>query len=553
MLDVDDLIKLGFKISPPVTSYLAAIRLANAAKIHRPRPYTMGADYTTWPGVFSHRWIGRHTTPEDLSPVLPSESEVADLFRRRTQMDGSPLTLMCPQGSTLLFISAAQWFTDSFLRTFGAKGPVDQTDSNHEVDLCQIYGLNDFQTDMLRERDPDTNELTHRLAFRLDTQGEMWAPKLFQKNQSGGVKLAPPFDGSLATGENYGKPLHDPCKLWNAVKRAHPGLSDHAIDQLLLDFHATGLDNGNGTIGYITINTLMLRAHNTFADLLWREKRGISGWDKERVFQTTRCTLIALLIKLVLEDYIAHIANMPFKLPVGVNRWQPWHHSNQIAIEFNLLYRWHSMIPERFIIDGAQVGPEGFRFNPRLVEQTGLAEMIRSLSRQPAARMSLRNTPDFLFQRPAPGAPAPVEATIALTRKARLPSLNTYRHHFCRKPHSSFTEMVGDQPFADELIADLSRLYCDVNRVELFPGLFAEQHKGDVIMGDLMTSMVAYDAITQLMNNPMVSKNLYSAETFSEKGFQLLKKTSSFSQVARFVGLDLQPEDCTLGRRPGGT
>ena len=113
--------------------------------------------------------------------------------------------------------------------------------------------------------------------------------------------------------------------------------------------------------------------------------------------------------------------------------------------------------------------------------------------------------------------------------------------------------MIGDQPFAEELIADLSRLYCDVNRVELFPGLFAEQHKGDVIMGDLMTSMVAYDAITQLMNNPMVSKNLYSAETFSEKGFQLLKKTSSFSQVARFVGLDLQPEDCTLGRRPGGT
>ncbi len=549
MLDVDDLIDLGFKVAPRFTSYVTAIRLANAAKMHRPRPYILNKDYTTWSGVYSQRWIGRHTQPEDPSPILPSESEVADLFRRRTQIDGSPLTLLCPQGSTLFFISAAQWFTDSFLRTFVAPDTFGQTDSNHEVDLCQIYGLNDFQTDMLRERDPDTKELTHRLAFRLDAQGEMWAPKLFQKDQSGGVKLAPPFDGSLATGNNCGKPLHDPCKLWNAVKRAHPGLSKRAIDQLLLDFHATGLDNGNGTIGYIVINTLMLRAHNTFADLLWREKRGTACWDKERVFQTTRCTLIALLIKLVLEDYIAHVANMPFKMPVGANRWQPWHHANQIAIEFNLLYRWHSMIPERFIIDGAQVGPEGFRFNPRLVEQTGLAEMIRSLSRQQAGRISLRNTPDFLFQRPASGALSPVEATIAVSRRARLPSLNVYREHFGRRKHASFTEMVGDQPFADELIADLSRLYCDVNRVEMFPGLFAEQHKGTVIMGDLMTSMVAYDAITQLLNNPMVSKNLYSEQTFSAKGHQLLQKTSSFAQVANFVGLDLPPEDCTMGRR----
>ncbi len=549
MLNIDDLINLGFKIAPRTTSYISAMRLANAARVHRPRPYTLGADYTSWPGVYSNRWIGRHTPPEDPSPILPSESEVADLFRRRTQIDGSPLTLLCPQGTTVLFISVAQWFTDSFLRTFGPTGPFDQTDSNHEVDLCQIYGLNDFQTDMLRERDPETGEMTHRLAFRMDENGEMWPPKLFQKDQSGGVKLAPPFDGSLAEGDNAARPLHDPCKLRNSLKRAHPELTRQQVDQRLLDFHATGLDNGNGTIGYTAINTLMMRAHNTFADLLLREKRGTDGWDKERVFQTTRCTLIALLIKLVIEDYISHVANMPFHLPVGVNRWQRWHHSNQIAIEFNLLYRWHSMIPERFIIDGAQVEPTGFRFNPRLVEQTGLEEMIRSLSRQPAARISLRNTPDFLFERPAEGVPSPVEATIALTRKARLPSLNAYRHHFKRRVHSSIADLVGDQPFADELIADLSRMYCNVDRIELFPGLFAEQHKGTVIMGDLMTSMVGYDAITQLMNNPMVSKNLYSVKTFSQTGHRLLLKTSSFAQVAEFVGLNLAPDDCALGRR----
>ncbi len=547
MFDLDKLTDLLFQINRGLASRVVAQRLAGAARVHRPRPLTMGTDYSTWSGVQAHKWIGRHLPPEDPPTILPPEDEVADLFRRRKQLDGSPLTLLCPQGSTLLFISAAQWFTDSFLRTFGAGGPVGQTDSNHEVDLCQIYGLNDYQTDMLRERDPETGDLTHRLAFRMDDKGEMWSPKLFRRAEFGGVKLAPPFDGSLANGKNAGRPLHDPTKLRNVLKRVHPDLDGAGINERLLDFHATGLDNGNGTIGYVVVNTLMLRAHNELADKIWNEKRDLPDWDEERVFQTTRCTLIALLIKVVMEDYIGHIANMPFKLPVGVNRRKRWHQSNQIAIEFNLLYRWHSMIPDRFLIDGTQIDPLGFRFNPRLVEQTGLEKMIESLSRQPAARMSLRNTPDFMFEKPSPDHPAPVEATIALTRKARLPSLNAYRRHFRRKPHASFAELVGDQPFADELVADLSRLYCSVDRVELFPGLFAEQHKGTVIMGDLMTSMVGYDAITQLMNNPMVSKNLYSEETFSERGYELLQRTSTFAQVAAYVGLE--PEECVLGRR----
>ena len=47
-----------------------------------------------------------------------------------------------------MFVFFAQWFTDSFLRT-------DLTDfrkneSNHEIDLCQIYGRNIAATDLLR-------------------------------------------------------------------------------------------------------------------------------------------------------------------------------------------------------------------------------------------------------------------------------------------------------------------------------------------------------------------------------------------------------------------
>lgn len=46
--------------------------------------------------------------------------------------------------SSLLFCFFAQWFTDSFLRTH----PTDtrRITSNHQIDLCRIYGLDEPST-----------------------------------------------------------------------------------------------------------------------------------------------------------------------------------------------------------------------------------------------------------------------------------------------------------------------------------------------------------------------------------------------------------------------
>ena len=50
--------------------------------------------------------------------------------------------------TSVLFLLFAQWFTDSFLRT-------DHTDwrkntSTQEIDFCQIYGLSEPRTRLLR-------------------------------------------------------------------------------------------------------------------------------------------------------------------------------------------------------------------------------------------------------------------------------------------------------------------------------------------------------------------------------------------------------------------
>jgi prostaglandin-endoperoxide synthase 2 len=72
-----------------------------------------------------------------------------------------------------------------------------------------------------------------------------------------------------------------------------------------------------------------------------------------------------------------------------------------------------------------------------------------------------------------------------------------------------------------------------VNRVELLVGLFAEKHENDAVLGTLMHWMVAADAFSQALTNPLLSENVYREETFSEVGMESITRTSSFDDIVR--------------------
>ena len=59
--------------------------------------------------------------------------------------DGQP---QISRKSTCLFPAFAQYLTDGFLRT--VPGHADRTTSNHEIDLCTLYGRTPAQTRALR-------------------------------------------------------------------------------------------------------------------------------------------------------------------------------------------------------------------------------------------------------------------------------------------------------------------------------------------------------------------------------------------------------------------
>jgi len=464
-----------------------------------PPPAPPDPDYTTWPGLTDRRFTSRHlpAAPADHVAALPDPGEAAELFRRDRFVTSR---------SSVLFCFFAQWFTDSFLRTH----PKDRrlNTSNHEIDLCQIYGLDARQADMLRERRGG------RLRV-VETGTGLYPPRL----RSPDGDFDPAFaEMPYVTGANGTPRIRALMEGGFEHAMPDPDCREALVEERLPFLYASGLERGNSTILYAAISTIFVREHNRIAAELAAAN---PLWDDDRLFHTARCVNTVGLLRIVVEDYINHIANLPFRFrtDVGFAERRPWYRTNRIALEFNLLYRWHGLVPDRITLEGREVPSRDFRFNNALLERLGVEAVIAEASRQPAGRIGLANTPDFLL-----GAE---RAAIEMGRTLRTQPYNAYRRAFRRRPHRDFSDFTSDEGLARRLEA----LYGDVDLVELHVGLFADEPAPGAILGDLMRDMVAADAFSHALTNPLLSRNVYGPETFSRRGMEIIAETSTLKDL----------------------
>ena len=480
--------------------------LANATE-PRPRPYTLASDYTSWISLTDPSFTGRHLPVAEPRP-LPSEAQVLDLFRR------PPGRSRPSTDTTVLFMLFAQWFTDSFLRT--ERGDPRRNTSTQEIDFCQIYGISEARTRLLRAMEGG------RLASQ-SIGGQEFPPFLLERTPSGAYAVRPEFKG-----------LHDETWLLDVL------LADVSDRQKDL-FFAVGLEHGNSTVGSTAFDVLFLREHNRIAGLLAADHaagRTRPAWPAdmtaeeldERIFQTTRMIMTVLELKLVVEEYIRHIApyDPPLKVRPGTADGKRWNRSNWIAVEFNLLYRWHPLVPDTVTTDAGEVPAKEFlRDNNEAVVTRGVEWVLAQCSRSRASRIGLLNTPDFLTERKRPDHPAVEERSIALMRFARLQSYNAYRQRFGLEPKASLAAVTSDP----EVLRRLEELYGDVDGLEWYVGIFAEDHLDDGMMGELLTAMVGYDAFTQALTNPLLSSQVFTEATFTRTGLGIIGSTRSLQQI----------------------
>ncbi len=449
----------------------------------RPNPLSTWADYTSWRSLTDRTYDSRHLPPAEAPRGgLPEPEAVAGLFNRQGQMTAS-------EKSTVLFPYFAEWFVDGFLRSERLHPDPDtgepvrdpaKNESNHEIDLIQIYGLTDAVTRQLRAHE-------------------------------GGLLLSQVIDG-----EEY------PPYLYDGDRKQFDKVTVVRDEQITADqrrqLFAFGSDTGNLQIGFVMMGVLFLREHNRIARSLSQEH---PGWNDERLFQTTRNILTVILIKIVVEEYINHISPYHLKLladPTGF-RNPRWYRQNWMSIEFNLLYRWHSLVPSSFHIGGRDVAIKDTLFNTDSVVEHGLAACFEDASNQPAGRVGLFNSPPEVW-----------EAELTSVRQARAVALRPYAEYrsLARFPRATGFEQISSDRRVQQGLRDL---YGKVEEVEFYPGLFAEDVRPNAALPPLIGRMVAIDAFSQAFTNPLLAPRVFNPQTFSPLGWELIRTSGSLSTL----------------------
>ncbi|HVC60539.1 MAG TPA: peroxidase family protein [Acetobacteraceae bacterium] len=449
----------------------------------RPHPWSTFSDYTSWQGLTDRTYLARHLPPADV-PVKPPEAQVRQLFQRPAGQQ------RLSKKSTCLFPAFAQNLTDGFIRTM----PSDtrRTTSNHEIDLCPLYGRIPAQT----------------AALRLNSNAAGQRGRL--KSQLIGTEEYPPF--LYPHGGHIGDPAFEALDppLMLAGTPTPPAE--------LATIFAFGGDRANSTPFTAMMNTLLLREHNRIAGELERRN---PAWDDERIFQTARNILIPVFIKIVVEQYINHITPLPFSLRAEPSvAWTAnWNRPNWMTAEFSLLYRWHSLMPDNIQWPGGDILIADFTFDNTPLLNVGLDAAFSAAAAQPASELGAFNTADSLLR---------IEDFAVLqARHNRIDTYNAYRQAFGMPQAATFADISSDP----RVVALLQQLYGAPENVEFYPGLFAEDRMADSPLPGLLMRMVAVDAFSQALTNPLLSEHVFNASTFTQWGLDLINSTSNLGDV----------------------
>lgn len=396
---------------------IASNQLASATSA-RPHSYSLWSPlndddsppchYLTWHTVTDKNYFDLHLGPADELYIddLPSNEgtdefpfgEITALFERKGGLKESR--------SSVFFMFVAQWFTDGFFRS----SHVDfrQTTSNHNIDLAQIYGPNEAVALMLRSE--EGGKLTSQ---KID--GEEYPDYLGELNENGIWQVKGRYQDLPYVAD----------KEW--MNTLFGDLSDDQKSHLF----ATGLERGNAIVGHMVMSTLFLREHNSICDDLAEQN---PDWDDDRLFHTARIINTVILMKLIIEDYVNHIAGLDIlRMDPSFAEKKKWYRAPWIAAEFNLLYRWHGLVPDTFKIGNRD---ESFVRNFDLLAKEGLSSLMQAATRQVAGEISLDNVPGFLM-------PAE-QAMIDKGRNWRLRSFNEYRVQFGLERLTTFDELTED-------------------------------------------------------------------------------------------------------------
>ncbi len=283
-------------------------------------------------------------------------------------------------------------------------------------------------------------------------------------------------------------------------------------------------------IALTSLQTLFVREHNQLADDISAENPELSD---EQVYQQARAIVIAEIQSITYNEYL------PALLGEGAlseyNGYDPTVNPT-IANEFSTAaFRFgHSTLNddiEFFGNDGRAVSEElslaeAF-FNPGILEETGIDSVLKydasTLSQEVDLEVvdSLRN---FLFGEPGQGGLDLVALNIQRGRDHGLNDYNSTREAYGLETYESFDQITSDV----ELQEKLESLYGDVDNIDLWVGLLAEDHTEGASVGEL-TGTIISDQFERVRDGD----RFWYENVFSESDVQQLNETTLAEVIER--------------------
>ncbi|MCJ1470995.1 hypothetical protein MMC07_009643 [Pseudocyphellaria aurata] len=282
------------------------------------------------------------------------------------------------------------------------------------------------------------------------------------------------------------------------------------------------------------------------------------------LFQTGRLITGGLWVNIILFDYVKTILNLnrsntkwtldprtnfdtvfdPTGTPQGIG--------NQVSVEFNLIYRWHSTISnkeqlwaedfyqqifpnqdpstlplERFLAglrawaQGIDPDPGQRTFNDLKRKADGsfetadLVSLVQSSTEDVAGAYGARNVPTIMKAIEILG--------IQQGRKWKTATLNELRKFFKLKPYTTFLEISSDPAVAEAL----ETLYGHPDFVELYPGVCVEDAKIPMIPGSglcpgfTIATAILSDAVALVRGDRFYTVD-YSPANLTNWGYNLV-------------------------------
>ena len=251
----------------------------------------------------------------------------------------------------------------------------------------------------------------------------------------------------------------------------------------------------NENPGLTALHEVFVRQHNQLVDGFAADN---PAWTDEQLYQTARKIIGAQIQKITYEDWL------PLMLGDGAlpayagydNTVDP-----SLSIDFTTAaFRFgHTMLNEQLLrvnadrteFAGGHLDLSQAFFNPNLVsEPGGMDALLRGLIVQPANDLDTQVIDDvrsMLFGPPGAGGLDLLALNIQRGRDHGIGTLNDLRVALGLSPHADFAALTSDATLA----AGLASVYADVDEVDAWIGLMAEDDAQGLMLGETLRLAIA--------------------------------------------------------------